>query len=379
MFYKISHSKFIASLLCAALCTQFAWARGGGGGGHSGGGGGGHGAGSFHSAGSAHFSGAGFAGTRGSYGGHYANYVPSGHGGNWGQAGYRTWGPGRGTGYGYGYGRWGYGWGYPGYAYGFGLGLGLGWGLGYYGGYGYPYYAYGAYGCPYMGYSSAYYNNYGAYDAGYSTGYNNGATNAGSPANGQQQNSAPYSPPPPAPARAPNDAAKTFVDQGEAAFKSGDYSKSVQHFRHAIVDDPENALITLMLGQALFASEHYEEAAGATQAALHRLSKDQWGVIIQHYGELYGKRSDYTDQLHSLENAVKAQPANPALRFLAGYHYAYLGFATEAVDQLDAAIKFAPRDEISRQLRQEMQHKIDRPTEPPAPLLPGVPREAIEK
>ncbi|MBI3862835.1 MAG: tetratricopeptide repeat protein, partial [Planctomycetia bacterium] len=180
------------------------------------------------------------------------------------------------------------------------------------------------------------------------------------------------------PTRAPSGEAKEFVDRGEAAFKAGDYAGAVQSLRHAVVDDPQNALIALMLGQALFATGNFEEAAGATQAAMRQLPKEQWGVIIANYEELYGKRTDYTEQLHTLEKAIKDKPAEPALRFLAGFHYAYLGFATEAVDQLDAGLKLAPRDEMARRLRNEMRAKLANPTKAPAPLLPGLPDESDE-
>ena len=347
-------------LACAPTIT---WARGGGGGG----GGGGHGGGGGDYGG----------GHGGGYGGHYGGYAG---GRGWGGPGYRAWG-GR-----YGGGYRGYGWGYPGYGYGLGLGLGvgLGYGLGYgayggyYGGYGYPAYGYGGYGYGYA--YPAYNSGYYGYDAGYATGYVAGTSTTAYPTapqnyGGTSNSIATTLPIPPSapqqPARTPNATAQPFVDRGEAAFRSGDYAGAVQALRHAVVDDPQNALITLMLGQALFATGHFEEAAGATQAAMRQLSKDQWGVIIAHYDELYGKRTDYTDQLHLLEKAIKDKPAEPALRFLVGFHYAYLGFVTESVDQLEAGLKLAPRDEIARQLRNEMHAKLAKPTKPPAPLAPA--------
>jgi tetratricopeptide (TPR) repeat protein len=258
------------------------------------------------------------------------------------------------------------------------VGLGYGFGGGYYGYYGYPAYAYSPYGYP--GYGPGYYG-YDPYGYGYSAGYYNGAA-AGRNSVPPNPNE-PAPPPPgvnsPAPARAPNGGAQPFVDRAEGAFRSGDYAGAIKALRHATVDDPQNALITLLLGQAFFASGEYDAAAGATQAALRQLPKEQWGVIIAHYGELYGKRADYTDQLHALENAIKEKPAEPALRFLLGYHYAYLGFVTEAVDQLDAGLKLAPRDEMARQLRNEMLDKHAKPTKPPAPLLPGLPTESEDE
>ena len=98
----------------------------------------------------------------------------------------------------------------------------------------------------------------------------------------------------------------------------------------------------MLLGQALFATGKFDEAAGATQAAMHSLPKDKWGVVVGNYKELYGNTQDYTDQLRALEKAVKDKPDNPALRFLLGFHYAYLGYPQQAVDQLGEGIEIGP-------------------------------------
>src|SRR5258708_23752100 len=135
----------------------------------------------------------------------------------------------------------------------------------------------------------------------------------------------------------------------------------------------------MMLSQALFATGKFEEAAGATQAAMHALPKDKWGVVVSNYKELYGNLQDYTDQLRSLEKAIKDKPDSPALRFLAGFHYAYLGFPKEAVDQLNRGLKLEPRDETAKQLRDAMQAKLPKPieprAEPPTPISPGTLRQ----
>jgi tetratricopeptide (TPR) repeat protein len=146
--------------------------------------------------------------------------------------------------------------------------------------------------------------------------------------------------------------------------------------RHAAVDDPNNAVVTLLLGQALFATGKLEEAAGATQAAMRQLPKEKWGVVISHYTELYGDTKDYTRQLRALEASLKEKPDDPALRFLAGFHYAYLGFTQQAIDQLDKTLKLAPRDEMARQLRDELRGKLGKssvPLLPPAPEIPKGP------
>jgi tetratricopeptide (TPR) repeat protein len=164
----------------------------------------------------------------------------------------------------------------------------------------------------------------------------------------------------------PAENSKILTARGESDFKAGDYKSAVYSWKHALVDDPQNPVLLMMVAQGLFATGQFEEAAGATQAAMQMLPKDKWGVVVSNYKELYGNAQDYTDQLRALEKAVKDKPDNPALRFLLGYHYAYLGFAKEAVDQLDRGLKIAPQDEGAKQLRQEMQAKLPKPVAPPA-------------
>jgi hypothetical protein len=79
------------------------------------------------------------------------------------------------------------------------------------------------------------------------------------------------------------------------------------------------------LAQALFAAGQYEEAAGATQAGMQMLPEEKWGVVIRGYQELYGDMQDYTNQIRALEKARTEKPDSPALRFLLGFQFGYLG------------------------------------------------------
>jgi len=139
--------------------------------------------------------------------------------------------------------------------------------------------------------------------------------------------------------------------KGQAAFHAADYSKAVHQFRHAAVDDPQNPRLLLLLSQSLLATGRFDEAAGAAQAAMRHLPKDQWGSVVTRYAELYGRPEDYTSHLRSLEAAIRERPKDPALRFLIAYHYSYLGFRKEALEQLDRVAIELPRDEIARDLR----------------------------
>jgi tetratricopeptide (TPR) repeat protein len=230
----------------------------------------------------------------------------------WGGFGYNNWWYGRNWGWPY----W-YGYGYPFFGYPFlgmyGLYGGYGYGGGGYGygyGSGYPYYAYNAYGTDELA------------DA------------------GQQA----------APDQAAQGQIGEFAAAGETDFKAGSYDNAVRDWRHALLDDPSNGTLVLMFAQALFATGKFDEAAGAVQQGLAMLPQDQWGVVVKNYTELYPKVGEYTKQLRVLEKAVKDQPDSPALRFLVGYHYGYLGYPQDAMKQLEKAKALAPQDVLTSKL-----------------------------
>jgi tetratricopeptide (TPR) repeat protein len=205
-------------------------------------------------------------------------------------------------------------------------------------GYGYPYYGYG-YGYPYYGYG------YGLGGYGYgSYGYNPNAYYA---------TYAATQPAAPASSTAADDA-RIFAQKGENDFKAGDYKGAAYAWKHAVTDDPQNGVLLMMLGQALFAAGQYDEAAGATQAAMQVLPEDKWNVVVKNFRELYGKAADYTTQLRALEKEVKTNGDNPATRFLLGFHYGYLGYPGHAVKQLDKTLKLAPGDQMAKKLREIM-------------------------
>lgn len=151
---------------------------------------------------------------------------------------------------------------------------------------------------------------------------------------------------------------EAFAQQGELQFKLGQYDDAAYAFRHALVDDPDNGVLMLLLSQSLFANGKFTEAAGAVQVAMLMLPEDKWGVVIENYAELYNDNQKYTDQLRALEKTRKEKADEPGLRFLLGYQYAYLGYASHAIKELDKAIELAPKDELAAKLRDLMQAKL---------------------
>ncbi len=139
-------------------------------------------------------------------------------------------------------------------------------------------------------------------------------------------------------------AADSFDAQGETDFIAGNYQAAVQDWQHALVDTPHNGGAMLLLAQGLFASGQYQPAAGAVQLGMQMLPQDQWGNVVKHYTDLYPNNQNFTDQLRALESARTATPNDPAMRFLLGYEYGYLGYATQAIAEFDKGIALRPQD-----------------------------------
>ena len=225
----------------------------------------------------------------------------------------------------------GYGYGYPyGYAYGspfYGYGAYLNYSPYY--GYGYPAYANYGYGYGYPSYSNWGYTSVAYASSGYgypAYSYNNYATQYGYDANypasgaAHDQRSGRRSGPHAHAARHAARAAKygTHVGRrsdggrlrraGRNRLQGRQVRSGRANFRHALVDDPTNAGMLMLLGQVLFAAGQYDEAAGATAMAMQALPQDKWGVVVQNRQQLYGNPADYTTQVRHWKKPATRKP-----------------------------------------------------------------------
>jgi Tfp pilus assembly protein PilF len=253
-------------------------------------------------------------------------------------------------------------------AFGLGYGgYGIGSPLGMYGGYGYSplgmlagQFLYGMGGLGYGGMGGmgmGGYGGYGGYGGGYasSPGYYNGNYV-------RYPNGAPAAAP-----QTPNTlpANNNYIVQGENDFKAGNYDGAVRNWRHALVDEPTNGTLVLMLAQALFASGKYNEAAGAVAFAMQSLPQDQWGMVVSNYPELYDGNDQFTNQLRALESASERDDT-AAEHFLLGFEYGFLGYPQQAMGELDKSLAKAPNDPLAKQLRDVLAKKSRQPSTPPA-------------
>jgi tetratricopeptide (TPR) repeat protein len=165
--------------------------------------------------------------------------------------------------------------------------------------------------------------------------------------------------------------AADFAAQGETNFKAAKYEAAARDFRHALVDDPTNGGVLMLLGQTFFALGQYNDAAGSTELAMKLLPQEKWSAVVSNYQQLYGKAQDYTDQLRALEKARNEHADDPALRLLLGFHYHYLGYSKQALSELDKTLQLEPKDPMARQLRNIVAGKLGLPASQAPPGAQG--------
>lgn len=142
----------------------------------------------------------------------------------------------------------------------------------------------------------------------------------------------------------------TWNQLGERAFRAGNYTQAARHWRHALVDEPQAGAYALRLGQAEFARGNYTSAADALHLGMSLLPQRQWGLVVKNYKRLYGVRGAFATQLKALEAVRTENPDDPAVRFVLGFQYLYLGYPEQAHRELSVATKLSPDDAYTIEL-----------------------------
>jgi tetratricopeptide (TPR) repeat protein len=147
---------------------------------------------------------------------------------------------------------------------------------------------------------------------------------------------------PPAPEADPKLEGARLVKLGLTAFSEETFGLAAHRFRQAAAADPKAARAHFLLAQAWLALGKYGEAVEAIHAGM-RLHKNWPRAPFQPRVDLYGGiEPTFAEHLKRLDEAVKAAPKRPALKFLLAYELWFDGRRDEAVPLFRQARALAP-------------------------------------
>jgi len=144
---------------------------------------------------------------------------------------------------------------------------------------------------------------------------------------------------PPRPATTPT--ASQFLRRAIEAFRAADYQRALLELTHVHAEVPDHGPANLLRGQCYLALGDYEATSAALRLACRKMPADTWGLVLETSPELYADNDELAAHLRALEAYVEQQPADATARFVLGFEYLHLGFAAEAVHELEQAITVA--------------------------------------
>jgi tetratricopeptide (TPR) repeat protein len=156
----------------------------------------------------------------------------------------------------------------------------------------------------------------------------------------------------PPPAHTLTDQARSTFDTVRQAFKRGDYPRSLELVDQALNATPVDPILHEFRALTLFALKRYDEAAPALYAVLSVEPGWDWTTLIS----LYGNPDTYTQQLRSLEAFSRQSPQSAPAHFVLAYHYLTAEHADAAVRQFKLVTALQPKDALSAQLIQQLEH-----------------------
>lgn len=128
---------------------------------------------------------------------------------------------------------------------------------------------------------------------------------------------------------------KGLFDTALLLFRSGRYDEALGRIDQLLLADPDHGQAELLSAQALFALGEYPGAVSALDRATKRLGEDEWGRYVANYRDFFPSALRYAVHLRSLERFVDQFPEREESRLLLAYHYGSLGYAEQALSQLD--------------------------------------------
>jgi hypothetical protein len=160
-----------------------------------------------------------------------------------------------------------------------------------------------------------------------------------------------------------------FLQRALAALREANYAQVLVELDPLLTETPDDGHVWILRAQAMFGLADYGKAAEALHVALRVLPREEWGRPIVKRRDYFHSSEEYTARLHALESYVRLHPGIGAGHFLLGYHYGYLGRASEAARELQTALQLMTGSD-------ELANALLAPASA-APLTPDRPRPGL--
>jgi len=134
------------------------------------------------------------------------------------------------------------------------------------------------------------------------------------------------------------------------AFRAGRYEESLRQLARLELVRPRHGPAGLLRTQALLALGDYRAAADSLRRALGLIPTDQWGLIVENFGDYYPDPQQFADHLQRLGEHASRRPDDADARLLLGYEYGFLGHRDLAATELAQAARLAPGDALIERL-----------------------------
>jgi len=129
--------------------------------------------------------------------------------------------------------------------------------------------------------------------------------------------------------------ADRFFDEAVKVFEAGNYDMSIEKFAEAMKLAPDDMVLPFAYSQALFANEHYSEAANVLREALVKVSPEKEGVFYPR--GLYSDDDILFEQIERLTKKAELYSFDADLQLLLGYQLLGVGELDKAVEPLQSA------------------------------------------
>ncbi|MHC4186610.1 MAG: tetratricopeptide repeat protein [Planctomycetota bacterium] len=129
--------------------------------------------------------------------------------------------------------------------------------------------------------------------------------------------------------------ADTYFEKAVEAFEQGQYTRAADLFANAMELAPEDVILPFAYAQALFAGEHYQDAAEVIRMAISSVDAEEEGVFYPR--GLYPNDETLLAQIDILETTVELNSSDFNLQLLLGYQLLGIGELETANEHLQLA------------------------------------------